>query len=249
MLPEEEELAKLSAQQENLEQAVSTAELELETIKADLSRFQLHYYQTVGKLFAQLDRLDADLARAQANQSPKDTALAAKAQTAARYAEASAKEAALIPFANSASVNDPRLKQIYRTAAKLMHPDLALSERERERRTHMMAQLNAAYQRGDIAVIEKLIQKFGQEPDEISGDDLGSCLIKTIRRIAQLRRRLDEIREEISILRRSDSFCLKATVDTAEESGTNPLADLAQKLRSQIAERQAQLSKMQHVSR
>ena len=61
MLPEEQELARLEAQQADLSEQVTLAELALETTKADTARFQHRYYQTVGRLYAQLDQLEQKL--------------------------------------------------------------------------------------------------------------------------------------------------------------------------------------------
>ena len=62
MLPEEQELARLEAEQTTLEEQVTSAELALETTKTETAQFQHRYYQTVGRLYAQLDELDAQIA-------------------------------------------------------------------------------------------------------------------------------------------------------------------------------------------
>jgi len=43
---------------------------------------------------------------------------------------------------------DPGIKGVYRKAVKLIHPDLALSEHERQRRTKLMTLVNLAYECG-----------------------------------------------------------------------------------------------------
>jgi predicted nucleic acid-binding Zn-ribbon protein len=53
MLPEERELARLEAEQSELKEHVSAAELELETIKTETARFQSRYYEAVGSLYVQ----------------------------------------------------------------------------------------------------------------------------------------------------------------------------------------------------
>ena len=78
----------------------------------------------------------------------------------------------------------PELKQAFRQAAKLMHPDRATTDAERDRRNIIMAKVNVAYAKGDLAAIEKLIIEFGQDPEAITGGDIASRLVKTIRRIA-----------------------------------------------------------------
>ena len=104
-----------------------------------------------------------------------------------------------------------------------------------------MAELNLAYKRGDQAAIEKIIEDFGQDPEAITGEDVASRIVKTIRRISQLRRRLIELQNEMENQINSEVFRLKETVEKAEKVGGDPLDDLAKKLRSEIATREAKL--------
>jgi predicted nucleic acid-binding Zn-ribbon protein len=46
MLPEEKELARLEAEQTELKEEVTSAELALETIKTETAQFQHRYYQS-----------------------------------------------------------------------------------------------------------------------------------------------------------------------------------------------------------
>lgn len=54
MLPEEQELARLDAQQKELEEQLVSAELSLETVVTESERFKQRYYHTVGRLYAEL---------------------------------------------------------------------------------------------------------------------------------------------------------------------------------------------------
>src|SRR6185312_7065061 len=107
-------------------------------------------------------------------------------------------------------------KQAYRRAVKLMHPDLAISEAERQRRTKLMAALNLAYERGDLKEIERLVAEFGQDPEAIVGEDTGSRIVKTLRRIAQLRRRLGELQLELETHKKSEAYELRQTIEAAD---------------------------------
>lgn len=242
MLPEEKELLRLEAEQAELKEQVTSAELALETTKTETSQFQHRYYQAVGRLYAQLDELDAQIAKVRMEQAPDDIILKANAQTAKQQAEKSAEEAGLIEAQpKPPPVIIPELKQAYRQAVKLMHPDLAITEHERHRRTELMALVNLAYERGDKKAIEKLIEEFGQDPEAIVGEDVASRIVKTIRRIAQLRRRLGELRQEIEAQQKTEIFRLKQTIEEAETKGKDPLGDLTQQLMQEISERKTKL--------
>lgn len=242
MLPEEQELTRLESEQAELEEQVTSDELALETSKTEIAQFQYRYHQTVGRLFAQLDELDAQIAKAQAGCFPDNATAQAHAQAAEQQAKKSAEEAGLIEAQPAPPpAITPELKLAYRQAAKLMHPDRATTETERLRRTALMVQVNLAYERGDIKAIEKLIEEYGQDPEAITGEDVASRLVKTIRRIAQLRRRMGEVKQQMDAMQQTEIFHLKHTIEEAEAMGGDPLGDLAKRLMQQLAERKIQL--------
>lgn len=247
MLPEELELARLDAEQAELKEQVTSAELELETIKSDTARFQHRFYEAVGRLYATLDEIDAQIAIMKAKQTPNDTILRDRARAAEQQAKQSAQEAGLIEMQpQPPSVIAAGLKQAYRQAVKLMHPDLAISEHERQRRTKLMALVNLAYERGDQKAIEKLIEEFGHDPEAIVGEDVGSRIVKVIRRIAQLRRRLAEVQKEMEAYRKTEIYSLRDTIEKEEAMGSDPLGDLAKQLSQRIVVRNNILKTEKH---
>jgi len=243
MLPEEKELARLEAEQSELKEQVTTAELILETTKTETARFQNRYYQVVGRLYSRLDNLDAQIAHLRMEQAPDDGALRADANAAKQRAEKSAEEAGLAETPPRPPPDiSPALKQAYRRAVKLIHPDLATTEQERQRRTELMALVNLAYERGDQPAIEKIIENFGQDPEAIVGEDTASRLVKAIRRCEQLRRRLAEVQHELETYKKSEIFQLRQSIEKAEANGGDPLGDLAKELTQEISERRNTLS-------
>lgn len=250
IFPEEQELQRLEDEQSRLEDQVAQAELTLETDKTEAEQFRHRYYQAVGRLFAEVDELDAQLAYEEMLRHPGNPEAQMRAQTTQTRAEKSAEEAGLVnarpePLADISA----ELKQAYRKATKLIHPDRATSETERLRRTELMAQINRAYERGDIKAIERLTVEFGQDPEAIAGEDTASRLVKTIRRIAQLRRRLVELKQELQLHRQTGIYQLKKTIETAEAMGGTPLGDLVRQLTQAITERKIRLEIARHQSR
>lgn len=246
-MPAEEqelELARLEAEQAQLEEQVALFELERETTKTDVARFQKRYYDTVGRLLVELDNLLAGISLQEANAHPDDLEAQNEARAAQDRARQSAEEAGLIEAQPVPPAEiTPECKKAYRKAAMLMHPDRATSEAERERRTHMMAQVNLAYERGDQVALEKLISEFGEDPEAITGVDAASRTIKSTRRIAQLRRRMAEIELELDGLRQAEIFQLMTAVEEAEAMGDDPLDELAAKLLQEIARRRVALAR------
>lgn len=242
MLPEEQELVRLETDQATLEERVTTAELELETLKVELAQFQFRYYQGPGRLYAELDDWEARIAMVEAGMHPDDVEAQFRAQAAEEQARRSAEEAGMIEKKPPPPPEiTPETKQAFRQAAKLMHPDRATTDAERERRNVMMAKVNRAYESGDLQAIEKLIVEFGQDPEAIQGDDLGARMIKAIRRIAQLRSRAEEIDKQLSETQNHELYELLVTVQQAEALGSDPIGDLVLEILRQISERKIKL--------
>jgi hypothetical protein len=240
MLPEEIELERLESEHSELEENIINAELELETLKVELSQFQYRYYQGPGRLYAELDELDAKIAMAEAGLHPDDIDAEYRAKEAEQKAKQSAEEAGIVESTPPPVDITPETKQAFRKAAKLMHPDRATSEEERIRRNVIMAEVNVAYEKGDIKTIEKLIAEFGQDPEAIVGDDIGSRMVKAIRRIAQIKRRFTEIEEELFEAKKHELFELMTYVKDTEAMGGNPLLELEKDILQQISEKKIQ---------
>jgi predicted nuclease with TOPRIM domain len=98
MLAEEQELelARLEVEQAQLEEQVALFELERETTKTDVARFQKRYYDMVGRLFVELDKLLAGISRQAAAANPDDIEVQNQASAAQERARQSAEEAGLI---------------------------------------------------------------------------------------------------------------------------------------------------------
>lgn len=241
-LPEELELARLEGEQSLLTEQVVSSELELETIKTETTQFQRRYYETVGRLYVELDDLEAGITRAIAEDSPDDVAAQDQAKATQEQARKSAEEAGLIEAQPAPPpVITPECKQAFRKAAMLMHPDRATTEPERLRRNALMAQVNLAYEKGEQKAIEKLMLEFGHDPEAIAGEDVASKIVKSIRRIAQLRRRMGEIQQELEAQKQAEIYQLKTTIEETEAMGGDPLGDLARQLIQELSERKIQL--------
>ena len=249
----DQELTRLVSDQAKLAEQVISAELELETAKTETAQFQRRYYEMVGRFYAQLDELDAQIANAQAGLSPDDAAAKVHAQAAQEQARKSAEEAGLIEAQPPPPlVITPQLKQAFRRAAMMMHPDRAATDPERLRRHGLMIKVNLAYERGDQQAIENLVLEFIQDPrmqetedpEEIADQGVELKVLKTIRRTGQLRRRMDEIQQELYEKKQSDIYKLKITIERAELRGGDPLGDLAEQLLQELAERRIRLEEI-----
>lgn len=221
-----------------LEGELAERELECVTLQNELRAFEARYLRGVGRLYAELDDVQAQLAESKARRSPQNPDLHQQASDArARAAESadavgavSADEYALVPFA-------PRdeLKKLYREIAKLLHPDLTTDDNERARRTRMMADANRAYAAGDEARLRAILDEWISSPDSVQGEGVALELVRTIRKIHQAERRLVDIESEMTVLRGSDLYTLLHQVSEAAAHDRDLLAEMARQLNEQIA--------------
>ena len=117
----------------------------------------------------------------------------------------------------------PELKSLYRELAKLLHPDLTLDPNEKERRHKIMQQINEAYQNGDRERLLEIAESERNNPDNVKGDDVGSSLVRTIRKIAQIEKRISELESQLEQLRKSDLNILFETVQKDLKKGVDLL--------------------------
>ena len=165
----------------------------------------------MGALFAELDEVQARLAEVQARQHPRD----AKLRQGARRAEKPERESDIV--AETVGSLDQRnragrfplhrrSKKLYREIAKLIHPDLTTDERERTRRTRLMAEANRAYEDGDEAKLRAILDGWVASPESVQGEGVAAELVRTIRKIHQVGRRLVDIETETLELKGSELY-------------------------------------------
>ena len=215
LTPEEQELEKKTCELSALETELAERELELATVQAELHAFEGEYLRVVGSRYTELDRIEAQIAEYMA------------------YLESSR------DFKPSES-----LKKLYREVAKRIHPDLATDEQERQRRQHLMAEANQAYEDGDEERLQAILYGWESRPESVKGEGAAAELIRTIRKIAQSQERLKTIQEEIEALEQTDLYQLKTKVITAQQAGRDLLAEMAFQLDEQIAAAKQQLEEL-----
>ena len=210
--PEEVELQQ---KEEILKQKLETLterELALSTLHADLHSFEIEYYLKVGEKYVHIDRLQATLDNIIASKALTDINAKKRADESNQKAHQSENDAKQYKQLNETKQNrfeaTPELKSLYRELAKLLHPDLTLDPKEKDRRHRLMQQINEAYQAGDLKKLNDIWEAEKNNPENIKGDDIGSSLIRTIRKIAQIEKRVADLQTEIHQLRKTDLYIL-----------------------------------------
>jgi hypothetical protein len=247
LTPEAEHLAQQERLLEELAEQLTTREAEFAETGSGFARFRADYVRRFAPLYAELDRIEADIARRIAADEGTRSAQASADEATARADES---QKALDegdgttgdPVEFAPGIQEPELKALYRDAAKRIHPDLATDPAEKERRHTLMAALNAAYAAGDKDAIQRILDGETARPEAIVGDDVGARLLRVIRKIAQVRGRFTELVELNHALRLDPLFVLFEECRPGWESGRDPLAADEASLRERITAARARLA-------
>lgn len=233
----EKELAEKRKLLAALEEQCAQRELELTTQRVELESFRVLYWKLVAPLYARLDAIESEIKGYEAAVNPENDTARADAESAKQKAEESRREAHC-----SDQVPEPpefkpdaELKSTYKRAAKLIHPDRARDDADRVRRNDIMAQINKAYEQGDLAEIERLIEayKAGLQPEKKLSLREAAELVN--KQITQVKQRLMEIAKELMAIMETDLAKMMRDAERGNVGGRNPLKELAADLEAKIA--------------
>lgn len=243
--PEERELSRKRYELSELEAELAQRELDLATLQAELHTFEARYIRIVGVTYAELDEIEAQIAEAEARLKPKDNKIKEQAVKARAQAQGSAQAAGIAQEPREEKFKPSEsLKKLYREIAKRIHPDLTLDEEERARREQLMGEANRAYEEGDEAKLQAILNEWESSPESVKGEGVASELVRVIRKIAQVEKRLRIIETEITQLEESDLYQLKTKVEVAEDKGRDLLAEMASRVDEQIARASRRLARI-----
>ncbi len=240
--PEAEELDQQKQTLLSLEKELTEKELELSTAYSEMHFFEKRYQGIVGVKYAELDALKAQILNFAAQLYPKSDEFRANAETAqeqARQSENSAHESE--PDEPGTKPEDSardfkpseNLKKLFRRVARKIHPDLAESPCERERRHELMAKLNKAYDCLDDESIRAILVEW-EAGEPAKNLTLGQQLIRTLKQVAQVRKRLHSIEWELDKLFNSPMFVLKEKTTQGESLGKDVLSEMVMNVEEKI---------------
>ncbi|MGI8787755.1 MAG: hypothetical protein ACR2HG_08355 [Pyrinomonadaceae bacterium] len=248
LAPEEIELEKKRRVLERLTEMLATREEEMTDLRVELDRFEANYTMEVGRLYARLDEIEAEIAEEEVKLVPDDEEIKKRAEELRKRAEESA--AGVETAENCSFKNKPTLeaKKAYHNLAKIIHPDLALDAQEKEKRHALMAKLNAAYSAGDQNRLNKLVEDFRDSPDLIMGDSIGDQFVRAIRQTYQIKNRLKELREEKLVAELSELFILRGKFEVEMLEGRNMIKQMAARTQTLIKKAERRLENLRNVN-
>jgi hypothetical protein len=234
----ERDLAEVRLLLANVEDQCAQRELDLTTLRLELESFRIQYWKIVAPLYAKLDEIDAEIRAYEASREPDNEEVRKSAQESERRAKESRREADLSDEEPDTPIFEAsdELRKAYRRAAKAVHPDRASDDADRDIRNAIMAQINKAYERGDLDEIERLVEEYraGCAPERVL--TLEEELEFLERQITRVKQRLVDIEKEIVSLTDTDLARLMRDAERGRAKGRNVLKELAEDLQSRISD-------------
>jgi len=246
--PEEIELNKNRKVLERLKDKLAFREEAMTELRAELEQFEANYTMEVGRLYADLDEIEAQIAEEEVKLVPDDEEIKKRAEELRKRAEESAANAGNAANCSFKYQPTAEAKKAYHNLAKIIHPDLALDAQEKEKRHALMAKLNDAYAAGDQNRLNKLVEDFRDSPDLITGDSIGSQFVRAIRQIYQIKNRLTELREEQLVAELSELFILREKVQAEMLEGRNLIKQMAERTKTLIKKAERRLANLKNLN-
>ncbi|MFF6775620.1 hypothetical protein ACFY8W_18905 [Streptomyces sp. NPDC012637] len=238
------------------EQALIEFEIAVETFRVEVENFSRLHHQKLGPMYARLDELDAQIAEARAARTgdPEDVRRAQEARAAVmpmpgveelfhEWVDSDGLSAEAAAMLTDRPVQPPKrvrpsdeVRKLYRDLARQAHPDLARDEDERKRREEFITRVNAAYARGDEALLRELSEEWAAGPvPEVRLSEAEELYA----RLEWLARR----KEMLSLVARDlEESAIGAMLRMAPDDPDRLLEEIAEQLLAQVAEREAELA-------
>jgi hypothetical protein len=218
-------------------------ESELVQLRAKLKTFENRYFRQVGVLYADLDDIEARIAEREVDLYDSDSARERAEQSRRRAQESH--DAAFDEDEQPEEFDPPpSLKSLFRELAKRIHPDFARDAAEGKHFTLLMARANLAYRRGDIEILERLLEDYREVQDAMAsraGEDAAGELRRILRQIQHAQRDMATLEAERQALLTSEIGQMHQESEIAERENRDFLAELTASLREQIVEAQRRL--------
>jgi DnaJ domain len=123
------------------------------------------------------------------------------------------------------------LKNKYRKASKLCHPDV-VSEEQKELATKLFAELSAAYEKNDIKRVREILESLENGHFFISKSDAINEKKQLQTEVQKQRLKVQQLKEQLKAIKESDTYKTISSIDNWD----NYFADAKQKLRLQLDE-------------
>ncbi|MFD0072770.1 hypothetical protein ACFVIY_10065 [Streptomyces sp. NPDC127166] len=239
------------------EQALIEFEIAVETFRVEVENFSRLHHQKLGPMYARLDELDARIAEARAARTgdPEDLRRAQEARAAVLpmpgvdelfndWIDTDGLSPEAAAMLTDRPVQPPKrvrpgeeARRLYRELARKAHPDLAREEDERKRREEFITRVNAAYARGDEALLRELSAEWEAGP--APAEERLSESEELYARLEWLAERKDMLS---AVARELEESAIGAMLRMAPDDPDQLLEEIAEQLLAQVSERESELA-------
>jgi hypothetical protein len=217
-----------------LRESLSSLEADRDKLRHQLREFEKRFRPAVGTRYDQLEDLRERIRRAW------------KEVTRARNGSLEPIDDSLpdeVP--QEAFKPEDELKNLFRTLARKVHPDLADDYDDRRHRHEFMAEATRAYRAGDDRRLQWLLEHWEAAPNLSQGSDPESRLARTSRQIAWVRYRIREVNADIAECGASSTMRLMEQSAEARASGRNLVVEMRNQVLKEIEEAERDLRKVE----
>ncbi|MGW7431178.1 hypothetical protein ACWGIN_16665 [Streptomyces sp. NPDC054861] len=249
--------ARLEKAVRGAEQALIEFEIAVETFRVEVENFSRLHHQKLGPMYARLDELDAQIAEARAARTgdAEDLRRAREARAAVMpmpgvdelfhdWLDSDGISPEAAAMLTEQPVRPPKrvrpseeARKLYRELARQAHPDLAREDGERKRREEFITRVNAAYARGDEAMLRELSAEWAAGP--APAEERLSESEELYARLEWLSQR----KELLSVVARElEESAIGSMLRMASDDPDRLLEEIAEQLLGQVSEREAELA-------
>jgi len=166
-----------------------------------------------------------------------------------KAAKRAARKAKNKPGAEKAEVQQTdaktALRTIYRQLASALHPDREPDEQERKRKTSLMSEVNAAYEKADLSTLMRLQMQVTQVDPQASArmadDKLQAMCLLLKEQVSALEDDLDQMQ-----FRLSRELCIPVRADADEAAMTQALQRMQADQRHEVESLESDLRRIAH---
>lgn len=230
------------------EAELAQVEAELKAARRLLKAFIVEHDRMVKPLYAELNRLEAEIAdlhaaRASGGDDVGDAGDAGDAGRARERARTSDSYSYSAGQYRAAAQPSADTKKLYRKLARHSHPDLATGEADRAVREVFMARVNNAYARGDTAALSALSAEWdGARPSSAQGTPSARVPRPRSVSVEDILSRLTAARAELQALKTTGlGGILFDSADGDMAEALTRLEAVADDVRERVADRRAML--------
>jgi hypothetical protein len=229
---EEQQLSERREELAALEQELVRLEPEYSSLQGEMLAFEGRYLNVVGARYDELAEIEKQIAALQGLDMEDE-----------EIVDGSLSDDEVGCGQNR--FHTDKLKKLYREVVRRFHPDLVQCEQERRHRHHLMVEVNRAYETGAEDRLQELLEAGEASSESSISGSMSAEMILLLRRIAEAKQRLVEIKADLEEITGSEVYKLKLRVANAESLGVDLLAELVSQVDRQIRKARTRLEHLQ----